>query len=87
MSDPQPKIPVPWWFTLLAVLSALPALRLPALISRSVSEATVLLWLYPVICVLGAILAWIFYSRDNRTVAWILLFVVWLCNLSIDLVI
>lgn len=87
MSDPQPKLPVPWWFTLLAVLSALPALRLPALISRSVREATLLLLLYPVVCVFGAILAWICYSRDNRTVAWILLFVVWLCNLSIDLII
>lgn len=76
----------PWWFTALAIITVLPALRLPALIAGAELENEILVWAYPVMTVLSAWLAYRCYATDRRPLAWILLIVSILCSVAIRFV-
>ncbi|MBO4943876.1 MAG: hypothetical protein J6C91_01290 [Muribaculaceae bacterium] len=88
MSYPESQgIRPPWWFLVITVISALPALRLPALISSAEGEAKVILWLYPLMLLLGCWCAWRCYTLERKTMAWILVAICWLMTVSINLII
>ncbi len=73
----------PWWFTAIAVLTALPGLRLPWLMGSFSGENEILLWLYPAMTILAAWLAYHCYATERKPMAWILLAVSVACSVLI----
>lgn len=63
----------PWWFTAIAVITVLPALRMPWLMSGYQGENEVLLWIYPFMTLLAAWLAYRCYATERTAMAWILI--------------
>lgn len=74
---------VPWWFTAIAVVTALPALRLPWIWAAETGLYKVLTMFYPCIIALGAYIAYRCYAQERKETAWILIAVCWLCTLAI----
>lgn len=76
MDTPRNPFRTPWWFTILLLVAAIPALTLSGEASRlldssSWGEGGIAAWLYPAYVVISAICAWYCYGR-RRALAWIL---------------
>ena len=63
----------PWWFTAIAVITVLPGLRMPWIMSTYGGENHILLWLYPFMTLLAAWLAYRCYATERQAMAWILI--------------
>jgi len=87
MSDQiPPRRPVPIWFTIIAVITAIPALQIPWLLADGGEETYALSLFYPFIIILAAWLAWRCYAQDRIAMSWILIVIAWLCSAAIRLV-
>lgn len=79
----------PWWFIVLLILAAAPALALESVAAKSISQngwlaSDTMTWLYPAYVIISAVSAWICYP-DRRTLAWVLFFLVVLTDMFLIL--
>lgn len=77
----------PWWFAVLLILVALPALFLNNAAARALSDSGWIAsdfttWLFPAYIIISSFSAWICYP-NRRTLAWILFFLVLLTDLAL----
>lgn len=83
--DINPTIRPPWWFTAIAILTALPALRIPWLLQGE-KEMQLLAMFYPFVIILAAVLAWRCYALGRTAIAWILIVMAWLSTVLIEFI-
>lgn len=80
-ADIEPRNPLPWWMKLIIVVSSLPVLALPRLISScppGAPEETFLRF-YPVYVAVAALCAWLSYGRRPE-LTWIIVVLMWLTH-------
>lgn len=90
MSEDSGNKRAPWWFAILLVVVAVPALWLEATAVGVMTESGWLTsdlttWLFPAYVIISSFSAWFCYPT-RRTLAWILFFLVVLTDLMLVLV-
>lgn len=82
--DYLPENPIPTGFKIADIVSALPVLMFPWLLTGTPpgGEYRTLLWLYPFYVLLSAWCAWKCYST-RAALAWILLILMWLTHAAV----
>lgn len=90
MSYNNPYGRSPWWFAVLLVLVAAPALWLEASAVRVMKDSGWLAndfttWLYPAYVIIASFSAWFCYPT-RRTLAWVLFFLIVLTDMALVLV-
>lgn len=88
MSDNQFKSQrVPVYVILLIVIAALPAVLTPLLLSLSANPLPelqkIFVWLLPFYLIVAAFLSWQCYKYERTVMAWILIIIMYLTDLSI----
>ena len=90
MSEYSPNTRAPWWFAILLIIAAVPALWLEASAVHVMNDSGWLAsdfttWLYPAYVIISAFSAWFCYPT-RRTLAWILFFLIILTDLALLIV-